>query len=41
LSQRYDKVNIIVDYCGTDVYLHTFSAMEIDGDVPLTSNSDG
>jgi len=40
LSECYDKVNTVVDYCGTEVYLHAFSATALDEDVPLTSNSD-
>jgi hypothetical protein len=40
LSEYYDKVNIVVDYCGTEVYLHAFSEKALHGDVPLISNSD-
>jgi len=41
LSESYDKVNIVVDCCGADEYLHAFSATALDGDMPLASNSDG
>jgi len=40
MSQCYDKLNIVFDYCGAEVYLHAFSATTLDGDVLLTSNSD-
>jgi hypothetical protein len=41
LSERYDKLNIAVDFCAVEIYLHAFSAKLLDEDVPLTSNSDG
>jgi len=41
LSECYDKVNIVADYCGAEEHLHTFSATASDGDLPLTSNYDG
>jgi len=41
LSQYYDKVNIVVDYCTVEVYLHAFPAKALDGVVSLTSTSDG
>jgi hypothetical protein len=40
-SQDYHTVNIVVDCCGADVYLHAFSVTSPDGDVRLISNSDG
>jgi len=39
LSQCYDKVNIVYDYCAVQIYLHAFSAKALDGDVSLTSTS--
>jgi len=41
LSQSYDKINILVDYCGAEFCLHAFSANALDGDMPLPSNSKG
>jgi len=41
LSQCYDKVNNVVDYSGVEVCRHAFSAMVLNGDVPLTSDSVG
>jgi hypothetical protein len=34
-------INTVVDYCAVEVYLHAFSTTAVDGDVPLTSNSEG
>jgi hypothetical protein len=41
LSQSYDKVDILVEYYGAEVYLHVFSANALDRDMPLPSNSKG
>ena len=41
LSQWYDKLNTVVEYCAVEVNLHAFRAMALDGVVPLTSTSDG
>jgi len=37
LSHSYDKENIVSDYYGVELYLHTFSATALDGDVLLNS----
>jgi len=39
LSQCYDTVHNVFDYCGVEIYLHAFSATALDGDVPLNSIS--
>jgi len=41
LSQCYDKENIVVEYGAVEFYLQEFSAKALDGDLPLTSTSDG
>jgi hypothetical protein len=40
MSKSYDKVNIVFDYFGTEVYFHAMPAKALGGIVPLTSNSD-
>jgi hypothetical protein len=37
LSQCYNKVNIMVNYSGVEIYLHEFSARALDVDLLLTS----
>ena len=39
LSQCYDTVNNVFDYCGVETNLHAFSATAVDGDVQLNSTS--
>ena len=41
LSQCYDTVNIEFDNSAVEAYLHAFTATAVDGDVPLTSTTDG
>jgi hypothetical protein len=40
-SQCYDRANSVFEYCAVEVYLHAFSETALDGDLPLTSISDG
>jgi len=41
LSHCYDKTNTVFEYCAVEAYLHAFTATAVDGDVPLTSTTDG
>jgi len=40
-SESYDKVNIVGGYCGRELYLHALTATALDGEMMLTSNSEG
>jgi hypothetical protein len=39
-SHSYNKVNTVVYYSAVEVYLHTFSAIALGGDMQLTSRCD-